>query len=191
MKISRALCGLIKLKAYSLTLFQGGVDLSKDNTFDIVSRVELQEIDNALNQVMKEIRSRFDFKGSKSSVEYSEGVLMIHADNDFKLKSVVEILEAKMVKRGINLKSLRYGKIEKATGDSVRQKVDVVQGVDKDLAKEIVKLVKDAKLKVQATFQDDQVRVSGKNRDDLQKIINLIKEKDWEIPLQFVNMRTF
>jgi len=165
--------------------------LSKDNTFDIVSRVELQEIDNALNQVMKEIRSRFDFKGSKSSVEYSEGVLMIHADNDFKLKSVVEILEAKMVKRGINLKSLRYGKIEKATGDSVRQKVDVVQGVDKDLAKEIVKLVKDAKLKVQATFQDDQVRVSGKNRDDLQKIINLIKEKDWEIPLQFVNMRTF
>lgn len=165
--------------------------MSKDNTFDIVSRVELQEIDNALNQVMKEIRSRFDFKGSKSSVEYSEGVLMIHADNDFKLKSVVEILEAKMVKRGINLKSLRYGKIEKAAGDSVRQKVDVVQGVDKDLAKEIVKLVKDAKLKVQATFQDDQVRVSGKNRDDLQKIINLIKEKDWEIPLQFVNMRTF
>jgi len=165
--------------------------LSKDNTFDIVSRVELQEIDNALNQVMKEIRSRFDFKGSKSSVEYSEGVLMIHADNDFKLKSVVEILEAKMVKRGINLKSLRYGKIEKAAGDSVRQKVDVVQGVDKDLAREIVKLVKDAKLKVQATFQDDQVRVSGKNRDDLQKIINLIREKDWEIPLQFVNMRTF
>lgn len=165
--------------------------MSKDNTFDIVSRVELQEIDNALNQVMKEIRSRFDFKGSKSSVEYSEGVLMIHADNDFKLKSVVEILEAKMVKRGINLKSLRYGKIEKATGDSVRQKVDVVQGVDKDLAKEIVKLVKDAKLKVQATFQDDQVRVSGKNRDDLQKVINLIKEKDWEIPLQFVNMRTY
>lgn len=165
--------------------------MSKDNTFDIVSRVELQEIDNALNQVMKEIRSRFDFKGSKSSVEYVDGVLMIHADNDFKLKSVVEILEAKMVKRGINLKSLRYGKIEKAAGDSVRQKVDVVQGVDKDLAKEIVKLVKDAKLKVQATFQDDQVRVSGKNRDDLQKIINLIKEKDWEIPLQFVNMRTF
>ncbi|KJR97679.1 MAG: hypothetical protein VR68_12490 [Peptococcaceae bacterium BRH_c4a] len=165
--------------------------MSKDNTFDIVSRVELQEIDNALNQVMKEIRSRFDFKGSKSSVEYSEGVLMIHADNDFKLKSVVEILEAKMVKRGINLKSLRYGKIEKAAGDSVRQKVDVVQGVDKDLAREIVKLVKDAKLKVQATFQDDQVRVSGKNRDDLQKIINLIREKDWEIPLQFVNMRTF
>ena len=165
--------------------------MSKDNTFDIVSRVELQEIDNALNQVMKEIRSRFDFKGSKSSVEYVEDVIIIHADNDFKLKSVVEILEAKMVKRGINLKSLRYGKIEKAAGDSVRQKVDVVQGVDKDLAREIVKLVKDAKLKVQATFQDDQVRVSGKNRDDLQKIINLIREKDWEIPLQFVNMRTF
>jgi len=165
--------------------------LSKDNTFDIVSRVELQEIDNALNQVMKEIRSRFDFKGSKSSVEYVEDVIIIHADNDFKLKSVVEIMEAKMVKRGINLKSLRYGKVEKAAGESVRQKIDVIQVVDKDLAREIIKMIKDAKLKVQATFQENQVRVSGKNRDDLQKVISLIKEKDWEIPLQFVNMRTF
>ena len=165
--------------------------MSKDNTFDIVSRVELQEIDNALNQVMKEIRSRFDFKGSKSSVEYVEDVIIIHADNDFKLKSVVEIMEAKMVKRGINLKSLRYGKVEKAAGESVRQKIDVIQVVDKDLAREIIKMIKDAKLKVQATFQENQVRVSGKNRDDLQKVISLIKEKDWEIPLQFVNMRTF
>jgi len=151
----------------------------------------LQEIDNALNQVMKEIRSRFDFKGSKSSVEYVEDVIIIHADNDFKLKSVVEIMEAKMVKRGINLKSLRYGKVEKAAGESVRQKIDVIQVVDKDLAREIIKMIKDAKLKVQATFQENQVRVSGKNRDDLQKVISLIKEKDWEIPLQFVNMRTF
>ncbi|MFZ5642378.1 MAG: YajQ family cyclic di-GMP-binding protein [Bacillota bacterium] len=165
--------------------------MSKENSFDIVSKVELQEIDNALNQVMKEIRGRFDFKGSKSSVEFADGKIVINADDDFKLQSVVDILEAKMVKRGINLKALKYGKIEKASGESVRQKVDVVQGVDKDLAKEIVKLVKDTKLKVQANFQNDQVRVTGKNRDDLQKVIGLIRDRDWEIPLQFVNMRTF
>ncbi|MFZ5646298.1 MAG: YajQ family cyclic di-GMP-binding protein [Bacillota bacterium] len=165
--------------------------MSKENSFDIVSRVDLQEIDNALNQVMKEIRSRFDFKGSKSNVEYSEGRIIIHADDDFKLKSVIDIMESKMVKRGINLKALRYGKVEKAAGDTVRQKVDVVQGVDKDLARDIIKLVKDTKLKVQASFQNDQVRVSGKNRDDLQQVIRVIKERDWEIPLQFVNMRTF
>lgn len=165
--------------------------MSKENSFDIVSRVELQEIDNALNQVMKEIKNRFDFKGSKSSVEYTDGRITIHSDDDFKLKSVVDIMESKMVKRGINLKALRYGKVEKAAGDTVRQKVDVVQGVDKELAKDIIKLVKDTKLKVQASIQSDQVRVTGKNRDDLQQVIRVIKEKDWEIPLQFVNMRTF
>lgn len=165
--------------------------MSKENTFDIVSRVDLQEIDNALNQTMKELRTRFDFKGSKSKVEFTEGRIVIHSDNDFKLRSVVEILEEKLVRRGINLKSLRYGKVEKAAGDTVRQSADVVQGVDKDLAREIVKMVKETKLKVQASFQNDQVRVSGKNRDDLQAVIRLIKEKDWPIPLQFVNMRTF
>ncbi|MCL5058099.1 MAG: YajQ family cyclic di-GMP-binding protein [Actinobacteria bacterium] len=165
--------------------------MSKENSFDIVSRVDLQEIDNTLNQVMKEIRSRFDFKGSKCSVEFSDGSILMHADNDFKLKSLVDILEAKAVKRGINLKSFRYGKIEKASGDTVRQKAEVVQGVDKELGREIIKLVKEAKLKVQASIQEDQVRVTGKNRDDLQKVIQLIKDRDWEIPLQFVNMRTF
>lgn len=165
--------------------------MSKENSFDIVSKVDLQEIDNTINQVVKEIRSRFDFKGSKCSVEFSDGSIIMHADNDFKLKSVVDILEAKAVKRGINLKSFRYGKIEKAAGDTVRQKAEVVQGVDKELGKEIVKLVKEAKLKVQASIQEDQVRVTGKNRDDLQQVIQLIKDRDWEIPLQFVNMRTF
>ena len=165
--------------------------MSKDNSFVIVSKVDLQEIDNALNQVMKEIRGRFDFKGSKSSVEFTDDSIIINSENDFKLKSVVEILEAKMVKRGINIKALRYGKIEKAHGDAVRQKVEVVQGVDKDLGKEIIKMVKESKIKVQASFQGDQVRVSGKNRDDLQEAISLIREKDWEIPLQYVNMRTF
>jgi len=165
--------------------------LSKENSFDIVSRVDLQEIDNTINQVMKEIRSRFDFKGSKCSVEFSDGGIIMHADSDFMLKSVVDILEAKAVKRGINLKSFRYGKIEKAAGDTVRQKAEVVQGVDKELGREIIKLVKETKLKVQASIQEDQVRMTGKNRDDLQKVIQLIKDRDWEIPLQFVNMRTF
>lgn len=165
--------------------------MSKENSFDIVSRVDVQEIDNALNQVMKEIRNRFDFKGSKSSVDYSDGKIVINSDDEFKLKSVIDIMESKMVKRDINLKALRYGKVEKAAGDTVRQKVDVVQGVDKDLARDIIKLVKDTKLKVQASFQNDQVRVSGKSRDDLQQVIRIIKDGDWEIPLQFINMRTF
>lgn len=163
----------------------------KENSFDIVSRVDLQEIDNSLNQAMKEIRNRFDFKGSKSKIEYIDGKIVLHSDNDFKLRSVVEIMEEKMIKRGINLKSMRYGKIEKAAGDTVRQDVEVVQGVDQDLARSIVKLVKEAKLKVQASIQGDQVRVSGKSRDDLQLVIKLIKDKDWPIPLQFINMRTF
>lgn len=163
----------------------------KENSFDIVSRVDLQEIDNSLNQAMKEIRNRFDFKGSKSKIEYIDGKIVLHSDNDFKLRSVVEIMEEKMIKRGINLKSVRYGKIEKAAGDTVRQDVEVVQGVDQDLARSIVKLVKEAKLKVQASIQGDQVRVSGKSRDDLQLVIKLIKDKDWPIPLQFINMRTF
>ncbi|KJS16847.1 MAG: hypothetical protein VR69_07520 [Peptococcaceae bacterium BRH_c4b] len=165
--------------------------MAKDNSFDIVSKVDLQEVSNAVNQAQREIDNRFDFKGSKSKIEYDGNQLMLYSDNDFKLKNVVEILEAKMIKRGINLKSLRYGKIEKAAGDTVKQKVELVQGLDKDLGKEIVKLVKESKVKVQASFQEDQVRVSGKNRDDLQEIIKIIKDREWDIPLQFSNLRTF
>ena len=166
--------------------------MSKENSFDIVSRVDLQEVSNAVNQAMRELINRFDFKGSKSKIDFDgSSQIMIFSDNDFKLKNVTEILEAKIVKRGVNLKALRYGKIEKAAGDTVKQKVDLVQGIDKELAKEIIKLVKNTKLKVQASIQEDQVRVSGKNRDDLQGIIKLIKDRDWDIPLQFVNMRTF
>lgn len=165
--------------------------MAKDNSFDIVSKVDLQEVSNAVNQAQREIDNRFDFKGSKSKIEYDGNQLMLYSDNDFKLKNVVEILEAKMIKRGINLKSLRYGKIEKAAGDTVKQKVELVQGLDKDLGKEIVKLVKESKVKVQASFQEDQIRVSGKNRDDLQEIIKIIKDREWDIPLQFSNLRTF
>ena len=165
--------------------------MAKENTFDIVSKIDLQEVDNAVNQAMKEITGRFDFKNSKSKIDLDDQGITILSDNDFKLKNVVEILEAKMIKRGIDLKALQYGKIEKAAGDSVKQKVDLVQGLDKEIAKKIIKLVKDSKLKVQASLQADQVRVSGKNRDDLQAVIKLIRDAEWEIPLQFVNMRTY
>lgn len=165
--------------------------MAKENTFDIVSKIDLQEVDNAVNQAMKEIIGRFDFKNSKSKIDVDEQGITILSDNDFKIKNVVEILEAKMVKRGIDLKALQYGKIEKAAGDTVKQKVDLVQGLDKEIGKKIIKLVKDSKLKVQASLQADQVRVSGKNRDDLQAAIKLIKDAEWDVPLQFVNMRTY
>lgn len=165
--------------------------MAKENTFDIVSKIDLQEVDNAVNQAMKEIIGRFDFKNSKSKIDVDEQGITILSDNDFKIKNVVEILEAKMVKRGIDLKALQYSKIEKAAGDTVKQKVDLVQGLDKEIGKKIIKLVKDSKLKVQASLQADQVRVSGKNRDDLQAAIKLIKDAEWDVPLQFVNMRTY
>ncbi|MGI6491668.1 MAG: YajQ family cyclic di-GMP-binding protein [Peptococcaceae bacterium] len=165
--------------------------MAKENSFDIVSQVDLQEVNNAVNQAQKELHTRFDFKGSKSEINYDGEQITLIGDDEFKLKNVVDILEAKLVKRGVNLKALRYGKIEPAAKDTVRQRVDFVQGVDKELAKKITKLVKDSKIKVQAAIQKDQVRISGKNRDDLQEIMRLIKEHDFEIPLQFINYRTF
>ena len=165
--------------------------MSKENSFDIVSEVNLQEVKNAVDQAVRELRTRFDFKGSKSEISFDGHQITLIGDDDFKLKNVIDILESKLVKRGINLKALRYGKIEPAARDTLRQKVDLVQGVDKEKAKVITKLVKESKLKVQASVQGDQVRVSGKNRDDLQAIIKIIKDYEFEIPLQYVNYRTF
>ena len=165
--------------------------MAKENSFDIVSQVDLQEVNNAVIQARKELQTRFDFKGSRSEINYDGEQITLIGDDEFKLKNVIDILEAKLVKRGVNLKALKYGKIEPAAKDTVRQRVDLVQGVDKELAKKITKLVKDSKIKVQATIQKDQVRISGKNRDDLQEIMRLIKEQDYEIPLQFINYRTF
>lgn len=162
----------------------------KENSFDLVSQVDMQEVDNAVNQTIKEIRTRFDFKGSKSEITYDKDQITIVADDEFKLRNVIEILESKLVKRGISLKALKYGKIEKAAGDTVRQRANLIQGIDKEIAKVITRLVKDSKLKVQAAYQGDQVRISGKNRDDLQVIISRIKEQDFDIPLQFINYRT-
>lgn len=163
---------------------------AKENSFDIVSQVDLQEIKNAVNQAVKEMRTRFDFRGSKSDILFDGEQITLAGDDEFKLKNVIDILESKLVKRRVNLKAVRYGKVEPAAKDTVRQKVTFIQGIDKDRAKVIIKLVKDSKLKVQASVQEDQLRISGKNRDDLQKIMQLIKDQDYDIPLQFVNYRT-
>lgn len=166
--------------------------VAKENTFDIVSRVDLQEVRNAVDQSIRELRTRFDFKGSRSDIIYDGGEeITLVGDDEFKLKNVVDILETKMVKREINLKALRYGKIEPGAKDTVRQKVSLIQGLDKDRARVITKLVKNSKLRVQVAVQGDQVRISGKNRDDLQAIIQIIKDHDFDIPLQFVNYRTY
>ena len=165
--------------------------MAKDNSFDVVSVVDLQEVDNAINQAIKEINNRFDFKGSKTKITFENNQITIISDDDFKLKNAKDVLETKLVKRGIDLKALKYGKLEEASGNTVRQRADLIQGIDKEKAKVITKALKNSKIKVQSTFQDDQVRVSGKNRDDLQAAMQLIKEEDLGMPIQFVNFRTY
>jgi cyclic-di-GMP-binding protein len=163
--------------------------LAKDASFDIVSKLDMQEVDNAVNQALKEIQTRFDFKGSKSDIKFDGKSITLISDDEYKLASVVDILQSKCVKRGISLKALKMGKIEPAAGGTVRQVVQLQQGIDQDTAKQITKLVKDSKLKVQVSIQGDQVRVSGKSRDDLQTVIHLLREADLPIPLQFTNYR--
>ena len=166
--------------------------MAKDNSFDIVSKVDMPEVLNAVNQANREMETRFDFKGSKSKIIFEgKPEITLISDDDFKLRNVIDILESKLVKRGVNLKSLRYGKVEAAAGDTVRQTVSLVQGIEQDIAKKIVKAIKDSKIKVQASVQGDQVRISGKNRDDLQAVIKLVKDMDLPIPVEFDNFRTF
>jgi uncharacterized protein YajQ (UPF0234 family) len=164
--------------------------MAAENSFDIVSKIDMAEVTNAVNQAMKEISQRFDFKGSKSNITQEKEDLVIVSDDEFKLKSVVDILQGKLVKRGVPTKNLTYGKVEPALGGAVRQKVSLQQGIPTEKAKEIVKAIKDAKLKVQAAIQADQVRVSGKNRDDLQTVIQTLKGRDFGIELQFTNYRS-
>ena len=158
-------------------------------SFDVVSQVDMQEVSNALQQTRKEVEQRYDFKGSKTEIELEKNVVKITSDNDFKVKAVVDILQSKLVKRNINLKSLEYGKIEAAGGSLARQLVTIHQGLDTDAAREVVKLIKETKIKVQAQVQDDQVRVTGKKRDELQAVIQALRAADFRRPLQFVNMR--
>jgi uncharacterized protein YajQ (UPF0234 family) len=163
--------------------------MAQDFSFDIVSKTEMQEVSNAVQQAQKELAQRFDFKGSKSSIELSNDELTLISDDEGKMRSVKDILETKLVKRGVSLKALDYAKVEPAAGGTVRQKAKIVQGIETEKAKAIVKTIKDAKLKVQASIQSDQVRVSGRNKDELQRAITLVKENDFGIPLQFTNYR--
>jgi uncharacterized protein YajQ (UPF0234 family) len=165
--------------------------MAQENSFDIVSKVDIQEVRNAIDQALKEIRQRFDLKDTHSEInlEGSDSIQLASA-NEYKLEAIKEILGQKMVKRGVSLKNLTYGKIEQAAGQSVRQKISLQQGVPTEKAKEIVRLVKDSKKKVQASIQGDTVRISGKDRDDLQTIIALLRGKDMGIDLQFTNYRT-
>jgi len=163
--------------------------MAQDSSFDIVSKTDMQEVANAIQQAQKELAQRFDFKGSKSSIELTAEEIILVSDDEGKLRSVKDIVETKLVKRGVSLKALDYEKIEQAAGGTVRQRTKIVQGIEIEKAKAIVRTVKDAKLKVQASIQSDQVRVSGRNKDDLQKAIALIKSSDFGIPLQFTNYR--
>ncbi|MBO5245045.1 MAG: YajQ family cyclic di-GMP-binding protein [Selenomonadales bacterium] len=164
--------------------------MAKDCSFDVVSDVDLQEVDNAVNQAIKEIGQRFDFRGSKSSITLEKDVIKLVSDDDFKMKNVTAILEAKMVKRGVSIKCLDYGKIEPAAQGTVRQTVKLKKGIQQDNAKKVVAEIKKLKLKVQTQIMDDQVRVSGKNKDDLQQAIAALKAMDLDIDLQFTNFRS-
>lgn len=163
--------------------------MASTNSFDIISEVNMQEVDNAINQAKKEISNRYDFKNSKVEIELSKESLTINAEDEYKLNTVIEILKSKFIKRGVSPKALNFKKIEKASLGTVRQVADLVCGISKEKAKEIVNIIKSSKLKVQSQIMDDKVRVSSKSRDDLQTVINLLKEKDIDIPLQFTNYR--
>ena len=163
--------------------------MAQEFSFDIVSKTDLQEVTNAIQQAQKELAQRFDFKGSKSSIELSAEELVLVSDDESKLLSVKDIVESKLVKRKVSLKALDYGKIEPAASGTVRQKAKIVQGIEIEKAKAIVKTIKDAKLKVQASIQADQVRVVGRSKDDLQRAMSLVKESEYGIPLQFTNYR--
>jgi cyclic-di-GMP-binding protein len=163
-----------------------------DNSFDVVSKIQLPEVLNAIQQTMKEVITRYDLKGSKSSVELNEKEHKIElaSQDEFKLKAVLEILESKLVRRHVPLKGLTYGPVTPAAGSTVRQTIDLQQGIPIEKARAIVKAIKDAKLKVQASIQGDMVRVSGRDRDVLQSAIKLLREADFGIDMQFTNYRT-
>jgi cyclic-di-GMP-binding protein len=165
--------------------------MADEHSFDIVSRVDMQEVLNAVQQASKEISQRFDFKGSKSSIDLNKekAEITLVADDDYKLKILTEILKAKLVKRTVSLKALNFGKVENAAGDTLRQIVSLQQGLSPERAKDIAKLIKDTKLKVQAEIQKDQLRVRAKKIDDLQAIIKILKEKDFDFHIEFINYR--
>ena len=164
--------------------------MAGSNSFDVVSEVNMMEASNAVQQAMKEIRQRFDFKGSVSDITLEDDTLTLHSDDESRLKAVIDVLTTKLVKRGVSLKALQYGKIEPAAKGTVRQVVTIQKGIPTEKAKDIVKFIKGIGIRVQAAIQENQVRVSGKNRDDLQAVIGSLKAQDFGLDLQFTNYRS-
>lgn len=163
--------------------------MSKEHSFDIVSKVELTEVNNAIQLALKEIENRYDFKGSKSNISLDKDEIVILSDDDYKLEQVKDVLAGKLIKRGISLKAIQYGKVEPATGGTVRQRGKIMQGIDQDNAKKISKLIRDSGIKVKSQIQGDQLRIVGKSRDELQEVIQLVKQSDIPIDCQFINYR--
>ena len=164
--------------------------MAKDCSFDVVSEVDMQEVDNAVNQAKKEIGTRYDCRGSKAEISLDGDTIKIIGDDEYKLNAIIDVLKGKMVKRNVAVKNLDFGKIEPAAGATVRQVITIKKGITKENAKEVVKAIKNMKLKVQASIQEDQVRVSGKDKDDLQAVIQMLKQLDIPVELQFVNFRS-
>jgi cyclic-di-GMP-binding protein len=163
--------------------------MAQEFSFDIVSKTDMQEVSNAVQQAQKELATRFDFKGSRSEIDLKDDEVVLVSDDEGKLRSVKDILEGRLVKRKVSLKALDYQKVEQASMGTVRQRAKIVQGIETEKARAIVKLIKDAKLKVQASIQADQVRVTGRSKDDLQQTMGLVRQQDFGIPLQFTNYR--
>ena len=161
-----------------------------DNSFDVVSKVDMQEVANAIQQALKEVHTRFDLKDSKSNIELEKDAIVLHSADKYKLKAVNDVLQQKLVKRGVSLKALTYGAVEPSAGGTSKRRATLQQGIAIEKAREIVKLVKDSKKKAQASIQGDLVRISGKDRDALQEVIALLKQHDFGIDLQFINYRT-
>ncbi|UXP20724.1 YajQ family cyclic di-GMP-binding protein [Bacillus subtilis] len=163
--------------------------MAKESSFDIVSKVELPEVQNAIQIALKEISTRYDFKGSKSDISLDKEELVLVSDDDFKLSQLKDVLVSKLIKRNVPTKNIEYGKVENVSGGTVRQRAKLVQGIDKDNAKKINTIIKNSGLKVKSQVQDDQVRVTGKNKDDLQQIISAVRGADLPIDVQFINFR--
>jgi len=164
--------------------------MAKQNSFDVVSATDLNEVRNAIQLALKEVRQRFDFKGSVSDISLEAHEIVLRSDDEFKLRALVEVLEQKMVRRSVSLRALTYEKVENAAGGTVRQRVLIQQGIPTEKAREITKAIRDSKLRVQAAIQGDTVRVSGRDRDTLQKVITMLKEMDFGIDMHFENFRS-
>ncbi|ASI36637.1 MULTISPECIES: YajQ family cyclic di-GMP-binding protein [Exiguobacterium] len=162
---------------------------AKDNSFDIVSQINIEEVKNAMQVALKEITNRFDFKGSKSDMKLEKEDLILISDDDFKLDQVKDVLTTKLIKREVPTKNLQYEKVEQAAGNTVRQRVILKSGIDRDDAKKINNAVKESKLKVKTQIQDDQIRVTAKSRDDLQQVMQIVRELPLSVDVQFINFR--